>query len=339
MESPKAFGNADIKTRPVGSGPYELDVAKTVVGSSYVFTKNPDYWAPDSVKYDGLVLNVYSDPTSLLNAIKGGQLSASNTADNNALDQMTAAGYKVNAQEFNWTGLILFDRAGVTNPALGDVRVRQAINYAFDTKALLKTVGKGYGSVTSQVFGPNTPGYDKSLDSEYSYDPAKAKALLAEAGYGSGLTLSQPSSALLGTTTYALIAQQLKDVGITVNYTDTGNNFIADVLAPKYGSIYMILQQDTTAWQVANLELVAGASWNPYKYEDATVAGYVETIHHGDEAAALTAAKALNKYVVEQAWFAPWYRMQSSFVTNANTTVDLQTDNAYPYLWNFTPKS
>ncbi|MFF2053477.1 ABC transporter substrate-binding protein [Leifsonia sp. NPDC058194] len=339
VESPKAFTSSTIKTVPVGSGPYVLDTKDTVVGSSYTFTKNDKYWAPKTVHYDKLVLNVYGDATSLLNAVKGGQVNAANTPDNNSLDQMKAAGFTVNPLELNWTGLILFDRGGTTNPALGDVRVRQAINYAFDTKALLKAVGKGYGTTTSQIFPTNSPGYDKSLDSYYAYNPEKAKELLKEAGYANGLTLEQPSSSLLGQATYTLIAEQLKAVGITVKYTDTGNNFISDVLAPKFGSIYMILQEDPTAWQIANFSLLPTASWNPYHYDDPTVVSLVKTIQTGTTDEADAATKQLNDYIVKQAWFAPWYRMQSSYVTDANTAVTVQQGNAYPYLWNFTPKS
>ena len=56
MESPKQFGAKDEQTTPVGSGPYILDTSKTVVGSKYVYTKNPDYWAPDTQYYDNLVI-------------------------------------------------------------------------------------------------------------------------------------------------------------------------------------------------------------------------------------------------------------------------------------------
>lgn len=339
QESPQAFNSPTIKTVPVGSGPYVLDTATTVVGSSYVFTKNDKYWAPQSVHYDKLVLNVYGDATALLNAVKGGQVNAANTADNNSLDAMKAAGYTVNPLELNWTGLLLLDRAGTTNPALGDVRVRQAINYAFDKNALLKTVGKGYGTPTTQVFPTTSPAYDKSLDSYYDYNPAKAKQLLAEAGYAGGLTLEQPQSSLISPATYTLIAQQLKDVGITVKYTDVGRNFLSDLLAAKWGSAYMILQEEPTAWQIATFGLLPQASWNPFHYSDPTVDALTRTIQTGSQAEADQAAKQLNRHLVEQAWFAPWYRMQSSFVTDSKTSVTVQQGNAYPYLWNFVPKS
>jgi peptide/nickel transport system substrate-binding protein len=338
VQSPASFENTDIKTNPVGSGPYILDTGKTVVGTSYSFSKNADYWNPDDVHYDSLVLNVYSDPTALLNAIKGGQVNAANTPSNNDLKEMEAAGFTVNAFELNWTGLILFDRGGTMNPALGDVRVRQAINYAFDTEALLTAVGQGLGTPTTQIFPTSSVGYDKSLDDRYSYDPKKAKELLAEAGYADGLTIDMPTSSLLGATVFTLIQQQLKDVGITVNGTDAGTNFISDILAPKYPATYMILQQDPD-WALINFQIAPTSTFNPTKYADPTVDALIDTVHNGTKEESDKAVKELNTYIVEQAWFAPWYRMQSSFVTDANTEVKTQVGNAYPYLWNFTPKS
>ena len=59
---------------------------------------------------------------------------------------------------------MLLDRAGKMNPALDDVRVRQAINYAIDRDALLKAVDKGYGTVTGQIFPKISPAYDPALD-------------------------------------------------------------------------------------------------------------------------------------------------------------------------------
>jgi len=57
-----------------------------------------------------------------------------------------------------------------------------------------------------------------------------------------------------------------------------------------------------------------------------------------DESAATAAVKELNTYVVDQAWFAPWYRVKSNYATDPKTEVKAQPGNAYPYLWNFKPK-
>jgi peptide/nickel transport system substrate-binding protein len=217
--------------------------------------------------------------------------------------------------------------------------VRQALNYAFDKQGLLKAYGKGYGTPTTQIFPPRSPGYDQALDSKYDYNPTKAKELLAQAGYANGFTLDMPSTARVGTTLWSLIAQQLKDVGVTAKFTDAGTKFIPDILAPKYAVTWLALQQDPTDWQIINFELAPAAVFNPYKYTDPKVNELITKYHDAkSDAEAAPVIKELNAYIVDQAWFAPWYRIKSNYATDPNTTVVAQNGNAYPYLWNFKPK-
>ena len=233
---------------------------------------------------------------------------------------------------------MLLDRDGKMAAPLANVKVRQAINYAFDRPALLKALGDGYGSVTTQIFPTYSPGYESSLDSYYPYDPAKAKQLLAQAGYPNGFTLDMPEAAALGASTYALIAQQLSAIGIKVNYTsETGNQIFTAILAPKFPATYFILQEDPTAWQESQFVIAQTATWNPFHDANSTVAGYIETIQTGSATAAAAATKQLNQYLVQNAWFAPFFRQQSSFVSDKNTKVTVQAGNALPYLWNIVP--
>jgi peptide/nickel transport system substrate-binding protein len=340
QESPKAFSSPTAKTVPVGSGPYELDTKSTVVGSSYVFTANPGYWDKTEQHYSKITMNVYSTPTALLDAIQGGQVNAANTFDNTSLTQIQNASFTVYPLQLNWMGLLLMDRGGTMSKPLANVKVRQAINYAFDRAAMLKALGAGYGTVTTQIFAPTSPAYDKSLDSYYSYDPAKAKQLLAEAGYPNGFTLSMPEAAALGASNYALMAQELANIGIKVNYTSyQGNQIFTAILAPKYPATYFILQEDPTVWQETQFDIAQTATWNPFHTTNPTVAGYIRTIQTGSASQAGAAAKALNQYLVQSAWFVPFFRPQSSFVADKNTKVTVQTGNALPYLWNIEPKS
>jgi peptide/nickel transport system substrate-binding protein len=336
--SEKSLTSPDIATNPVGSGPYILDTKSTVTSTTYVYTKNKKYWNPDVQHYDKLVINVLSDPTAALNAIKAGEANGVKLVSNDSLDQVEAAGWKVNSNELDFQGLLLFDRGGTMDPALGKLKVRQAINYAFDRAALLKALQSGHGTVTEQVFGASSPAYDKSLDSTYSYDPAKAKQLLAEAGYPNGLTISMPTVSVLGATTYTLVAQQLADVGITVKATDVPvGNFISDMLAPKYPATFMALEQNPD-WQLIQFMLSPTATFNPFHYADPQVNDYIHQIQYGDKATQDKVAGELNKYIVENAWFAPFYRVQGSFATDANTTVTMMPTNVYPAIYDFTPK-
>ena len=338
VASAETFADPEsLATDAVGSGPYILDTAATVTGTSYVYTKNPDYWNPDLQHYDELVINVLQDPTAALNAIKAGEANGVRLANNDNLAEVEAAGWTINSNELDFQGLLLLDRAGTIAPELADVRVRQAINHAFDREALLTALQNGNGTVTGQVFPEGSAAYDESLDDRYPYDPEKAKELLAEAGYADGFTLSMPSTTVISPATFTLIEQQLADIGITAQYTDPGNNFIADLLAPKFPASWMALEQNPD-WQLIQFMIAPNAIFNPFKYEDPTVNQLIAEIQNGDEATQAEKAGELNEYIVEQAWFAPWYRVKGVMATDANTTVEMLPTNAYPAIYDFQPK-
>ena len=341
VESPKDFGSKTEPTVPDGSGPYVLDQKDTVVGSTYVFTPNPKYWGPKSQqRYSKLVMTSYQSPTAMLNAIKGGQVNVGTLTDDTMISQVKAAGYTVYGQDLNFFGLLLFDRGGTVTKALGDLRVRQAINYALDRPALLKAVANGYGRVTEQIFSATSTAYDASLDATYPYDPAKAKQLLSGAGYAPGsISLTEPESSAFPPAAYSLIQQELSDVGISVKYVQEGSaTFLPSALAGKYSSMLMQLKAGPTTWETISNNLLPTSGWNALHYESSTVKQLARTIQSGSAAQAGVAAKQLNKYIVEQAWFAPIYYPQQAFVSDSRTTLKTQVGNAYPYLWNIAPK-
>jgi len=334
VASGESLSSPDIATNPVGSGPYILDLANTVTDSTYVYKKNPDYWNPDLQHYDKLVINTYADPTAALNAIKAGDANGVLLASNNDLAQVEEAGWTIHANELNFSGLLLFDREGSINEALGDVRVRQAINMALDRDALLEAIGSGYGTATEQIFPATSVGFDEELDSTYKYDPDGAKDLLTEAGYPDGFTLEMPTTAVLGSSAFALIGQQLADIGITVNYSDLGGGgpYVEGMLGAKYSAAFMQLSQDSD-WKISQFIIAPGAVWNPFRVADDTIEDLLSKIQFGDE----EAVHELNAYIVEQAWFAPMYRVQGSFATDAATTVEMMTTNSFPAIYDFQP--
>lgn len=325
-------------TAPVGSGPYVLDTSATVVGSKYVYTKNPDYWDDSFERWDTLTLNVYDSQTALLNALQGGQLDAASYGDATTIDQVTNAGYTAATSEQVWFGMIMYDRDGTIDPALGDVRVRQAINYAIDRDTMLATLQNSLGTVTSQAFGPGASGYVEDLDSYYTYDPEKAKDLLAEAGYADGITLNMPTAAGVNPDVFTSIQQQLADIGITVTYTDAGSNFVTDLLAGKYTSSWMQLTS-AIDWQFTTLAVAPKAVFNPFHNENPEVDALLSTIQTGTDDEATAAAQELNQYLVENAWFAPFYRIQSLYVHKDDVSIHMPIDTDIPYIYQIQPAS
>lgn len=333
MGSPAALGTEEIKTMPVGSGPYTLDKSATVTGSQYTFVKKDGYWDPELQKFDKIVIKPMTDVTARVNAITSGQLDAT-LLDPKTAPQATGAGKTLLTNPVDWQGLFIFDRAGQQVPALADARVRQAINHAIDREGMLKAILLGQGEVTSQVAGVKSAAYLPELDSKYDYNPEKAKELLAEAGYANGFSLKMPVSSGYDPTIYATLTQQLGAVGITAEQVSVpAADYRNDVIAGKYPiAYYGIFQGDP--WVAIGHHIGPNAVFNPLKYTDETSAALIAKVQTGDD----QAAKDLNKYITEQAWFAPTYRVYQNYVYDAKKiTVENQAQQAVPSIYNYAP--
>jgi len=338
QQAPKTIGTAAAKSTPVGAGPYVMDTANSVPGSSYVFKSNPTYWNKKARHYGTVIFKVITDNTAAVNALKSGQVDCINLMDFSSIPSLTAAGIKIETQQLDWSGITLVDKAGRMGSPLKDVRIRQAINYALDRNALLQIRANGNGVPTSQVFASYSKGYDKSLNNYYPYDLAKAKQLMKDAGYEKGFTVSMPMVSALGATIWTAIKDQLGAIGITVDYSDVPfNNYFTSILTPKFPLYWMQLERNSNDWAFLKFLLVRDAIWNPSGYGTAQSDALINTIQHSSGAVQVKALKALNKYVVQQAWFAPFFASDMKFAHKSSVKVKLQGGNAVPYLFNISP--
>jgi peptide/nickel transport system substrate-binding protein len=333
MQAPKTIGTDAAKSTPVGSGMYVLDTANTVPSSSYVYTANPGYWNPSVRKFDTITIKIISDATAQANALRAGQIDASSVSQS-TVDSLKAAGLKDATQNLDWWGLTLVDRAGRMGSPLKNVKVRQAINYATNREAMRAVANNGIGLITSTPFASYSKGYDSAVANYYTYDVAKAKALLTEAGYPNGFTLEMPSTAVLGANVYQAVKDQLGAIGITVNYTDVPlNQFFATILTPKFPAYYMRLERSGNDWQFINFLIGRDAVWNPSGFGDAKSDALLSQIQHSTGAVQAKALKALNKYITEQAWFVPWFAPDANYVYNpAKVKVTVQSGNIVPLI-------
>lgn len=331
--SEAALGSDSLATTPVGSGPYVLDSAASVLGSSYVYTRNPDYWDEDLQHYENLHINVYPDSTSMLNAILSGAVNGALLQDHAAVGQVEAAGWTAYPSDTDVTGLVLLDRAGTMNPALGDVRVRQAINLALDRPGLLQAIADGHGTATTQVFPERSIGFDAALDERYPYDVEQARKLMQEAGYGNGFTLRIPSSTRTPASVYNIIATLMSDIGVTMEYEEIASGMFGQIFAGNFAAAYISSEQGTD-WAVIQNFISPDASLNPFDYSTPQVDALIERVRNGDE----SAVGELNKLIVEEAWFAPMFREVSFFVGDANTHIVPSQVSVFPSLYDFSPK-
>ncbi|OAH09478.1 ABC transporter substrate-binding protein [Streptomyces jeddahensis] len=340
MANPAKFEKADsLKTTPDGTGPYRLVKAKTTIGTKWVYKRNADYWG-ERLPYENLTISFFDNETAIVNGLKTGQVNA---ALLQAADQQVSIEsdpkVKTTKQEFDFQGLLLFDRAGQLTPALKDTRVRQALNHAIDRTTMLGAIRQNRGQVTSQVFGPDTQGYDKRFDSYYSYDPAKARALLKEAGYAKGFTLKLPRvSAIVNDALAESLATDFKAVGVKLAWDELdGGSAIQKVFTDRaYSGMVMNIGQSASDWVVVN-ELVTPGAFNMFGTTDRTVQKLIPTIQTGTGEQAKQAARALNEHLVKEGWFAPFYRMTYLHVSDGTVKITPQSGMAVPSIYNYAP--
>lgn len=203
---------ADLATTPAGSGPYALKAwAK---GSQIELVRNGTYWGTRA-GVDAVTFRYFTDANAMNAAMLSGDLNViSNVQAPQALDRFSDTS-RYTVMQGTTNGEVVLGMNNL-NPALKDVRVRRAITYAIDRKALLASVWNGKGTLIGSMVPPTDPWYE-DLAGAYPYDPAKAKELLKEAGYENGLTLRLRLPTLAYATGAGRFVQsQLAAVGITV---------------------------------------------------------------------------------------------------------------------------
>ncbi|MFD1624938.1 ABC transporter substrate-binding protein [Azospirillum griseum] len=202
-----AAGN---KQKPVGTGPFKFD--RWVAGDRVVLTRNPDY---DGAKpaLERVSFRFISDAAAQIAALKAGDVDA--FLQFNAFEALPEFRNdpKFTVSVGTTEGETLLSINNARKP-FDDVRVRRALAHAIDRKTLIDGVLYGNGVAIGSHFPPHRDGY-VDLTGLYPYDPAKAKALLAEAGYPNGfdttLRLPPPPYARRSG---ELIAAMLAEVGV-----------------------------------------------------------------------------------------------------------------------------
>ncbi len=222
-ENPLSVASFNKQT-PVGTGAFK--VAEFVSGSYVRLERNPDYWGGEP-KVAEIVFSIVPDPNTQLAQILAGELDMV-TVSNPALlaGVQNNPDLEVLEQSQNVYYFVVLNQ---NDPRFQDVRVRQALLYAIDRPAIIESVLKGYGEVAT---GPIAPLQQALYDADvpnYPFDPEKAKALLAEAGWtpgpdgvltkdGEPLTIAMPTGQFGSLVPASLLVQQYwKAIGVNVD--------------------------------------------------------------------------------------------------------------------------
>ena len=331
--NPKALKDPSVLTAsPAGSGPYVLSAS--VPGQQWTFTRRKGYWDAAQYPYGTVVLKSYASTQAQDDALRSGQLQGGPESPTLVKSDM-ASGLRIeeSAPEA-FDGIWLADRAGKDVRALGNVKVRQALNYALDRDAIMKAIYGPLGIPGSLVMPPGMPGYSSAANSTYTYDPVKAKQLLVAAGYPHGFTLPVLSSPAADTLVQAM-AGNLRAVGVNVQISDHTTDFISQAYSGKWGAIVFAWTPIPPAQGMEELLSPTGLG-NFDHSAQSQIDTLLATTQQSQGSSQTSALTQLVQAVNQQGWFLiPGYT-SNLYVTSKHTTCEIGQRAVCP-LYTFRP--
>ena len=174
---------------PVGSGPFIL--TEFTPGEAVVMKKNPNFFLEGRPKLDEIIVRIVKDPSALLIAMENGDADLypfmAGSQEIRRLEKVD--GLTITAEGYAGVGPINWLAFNTQSDKLKDVRVRQAIAYAVDRDFITKALHRGVSQVQRGPIIESSPFFDASI-APYNVDLDKAKALMAEAGFADGMSLT-----------------------------------------------------------------------------------------------------------------------------------------------------
>ncbi|NTG37774.1 ABC transporter substrate-binding protein [Agrobacterium rhizogenes] len=247
-----AVGPAGVATKPIGTGPYK--VVSVEPGKHYVLKRNDDYFAAakPKAKVETIDIRTIPDINTQMAELFNGTIDLVWQVPSDQADKMAGRGnFQVLNAPTMRVGYLSLDaagRSGAKNP-MTDVRVREAVYHAINRDGIVKALMMGTTEVINSACSPSQFGCATDVAS-YSYDPDKAKALLAEAGYPNGFEIDfyayrdRPlAEAMIGMLAevgikanlkylqYAALREKRIKEGVPMSFLTWGSNSIADASA------------------------------------------------------------------------------------------------------------
>jgi len=207
----KKFGK-DLARNAVGTGPFTF--VEWIKDERFVVARNEAYWG-DKAYLDKVILRSVPEPEARIIGLEALDIHIARTLNPEAQERI--AKNPALAPSIRTTTRALFFGVASLKKPYSDIRVRQALNHAVDKQSIVKNL---YNGLAEQINGPIVPGQTGYVALPgFAYDPAKAKQLLADAGYPNGFsaTLVGPKGAYFKDfELQQAVQQQLRAVGVNV---------------------------------------------------------------------------------------------------------------------------
>jgi peptide/nickel transport system substrate-binding protein len=188
MISPTAYQKAGTTDKerldwalnnPVGTGPFQFVSWTREV--KIVYKKFANYWQPGKPYLDGVEWITIIDPVTAAATLKSGEINVLYGVIVSSVKDLVASGMIAKSIPGSMLQCFIPDSAHADSP-FSNLKVRQAMQHAIDSKAILDSLYLGYGGLTNQWSSASLYSYNPNVKG-YPYDPAKARQLIKESGY------------------------------------------------------------------------------------------------------------------------------------------------------------
>ncbi len=237
---------------PIGTGSYVLKDWGQGTGKTIIET-NPTSWRKPQ-QITRVELYPLKEAVSRVQALTSGRVDMTQAFGPEDVASLQELGFQVHNQQEPQIMAMALRNVGNQGKPLNDVRVRQALNYAVDKSAIADVILRGTAQAVGQGAIKGVTGFNPAIK-PYPHDIAKAKALLAEAGYGAGLKLSARIQLAASTEAAAIfqkVAADLADVGVTLE--------LRPIQGPEWVRIY-------TSGEWGDADIIS-STWNAASYND-----------------------------------------------------------------------
>jgi peptide/nickel transport system substrate-binding protein len=297
----------------VGAGPFKLVEYKR--DDHQTWTKFDNYWNKPLPYLDGVLIRYIPDPVAARTMMEAGEADYWMGAPARDQKEMIDKGYK---KISGWPGLVysLWPNTSDPTSVWNDVKLRYALDYALDKPAIAKAIGAGLFVPLDQLAPSTEWGYDPKY-AVRGYDVAKAKALLKEAGFSTGLktTLLVNSSATADVDAATAIKGYLDAVGIEteIDLADPGRFY-----GTVWGTVAPGLSLMWSGMDITNLmTYLRWFSTDPFTnlvylgHTDEQAAMDKEAVTYPDAAQQKEITERLNKYLNDGAYLVPIFQIPS----------------------------
>ncbi len=265
--SVQEVGNEGFALKAVGTGRFKLVERKE--GESTTMERFADYWGEDKALLDKIIFRIIGDAQAGISALKAGETDMMLWIPPDNLEDLASSGFTISMNDGPYVNYWYLN---FKNEVTGKKEIRQAMNHGFNRQGIVDDLANGSQKVANGIIPPGCNAYDAAFKG-YDYDPEKAKALVAAAGYPDGVdvTFRVAEYGQYGDAVVARMQQEWKEVGINLNLEKmewvTYMHAWASGLPPEHGGLQLGWGMSADYW----LQLI---SHSKFQSPNGTNSGY-----------------------------------------------------------------